>query len=145
LNKAANTYWTDARLSAQRPVARALTLDANASDLSRILPANAQAVAPSRAGVRRRGSLVPSWVVFTMIILATFALCVTATMRTHAGMRSAEQKYEQMSADVEHLRSTNESIKREVERLRTDKRAIEAAARTRLNMVRADEIVVPVE
>jgi cell division protein FtsB len=80
-----------------------------------------------------------------MIILATFALCVTATMRTHAGMRSAEQKYEQMSADVEHLRSTNESIRREVERLRTDKRAIEAAARTRLNMVRADEIVVPVE
>jgi cell division protein FtsB len=101
--------------------------------------------AATRADVRRRGFAIPSWVVFGMVILATFALCVTVTMRTHAEMRSAEQKFEQMNVEVENLRRTNQTIERQVERLRTDPRAIEAAARTQLNMVRADEIVVPVE
>ena len=132
---AVNTYWTDTRLAAQRPAARALTLSAPGRELSH----------ETTAGARRRAGLIPSWVVFTMIILATFALCVTVTMRTHAEMRSAEQKFRQMSADVEMLRNTNADIEREVHRLRTDPRAIEAAARARLNMVRADEVVVPVE
>ncbi len=80
-----------------------------------------------------------------MIVLATFAMCVTVTMRTHAGMRAAEQKYESINSDVERLRNTNATLDREVSRLRTDPRAIEAAARTRLNMVRADEVVVPIK
>ncbi len=50
-----------------------------------------------------------------------------------------------MSMDVEQLRNTNASIQREVEQLRTNPRAIESAARARLNMVRANEIVVPIE
>lgn len=145
MNKAANTFWTDARLAAQRPSARALTLAPTVSEMPRDMPAVASSSAPTRAEVRRRGSLIPSWVVFSMIILATFALCVSATMRTHAEMRSAAQRHEQMSTDVEVLRKNNETIKREVERLRTDRHTIEDAARTRLNMVRADEIVVPVE
>lgn len=80
-----------------------------------------------------------------MIILATFALCVTVTMRTHAEMRGAEQKHARMNTEVERLRNTNAALAHEVQRLRTDPRAIEAAARTRLNMVRPDEIVIPVE
>ena len=143
MNKAANSYWTDTRLAAQRPSARTLTLAPAAPELSRSLAGSA---APSsRADVRRRAFVVPSWVAFGMIILATFALCVTVTMRTHAEMRSAERKYGQMSTDVENIRHTNAAIEREVERLRTDPRAIETAARTRLNMVRANEIIVPVE
>ena len=136
---AVNIYWTDTRLAAQRPAARALLLPTPARQ-----PA-AEARAVTRADIRHRDGLIPSWVVFTMIILATFALCVTVTMRTHAEMRSAEQKFEQMSTDVELLRNTNAAIEREVQRLRTDPRAIEEAARARLNMVRADELVVPVE
>ncbi|HWS55017.1 MAG TPA: septum formation initiator family protein, partial [Pyrinomonadaceae bacterium] len=101
-----------------------------------------EAAAP-RAATRRRELALPSWVVFCMIMLATFAVCVTVTMRTHAGMRSAAQEYEQMSTDVEKIRSTNDSLRREVERLRTDPRAIEAAARERLNMLKANEVVVP--
>ncbi len=80
-----------------------------------------------------------------MIVLATFAMCVTVTMRAHAGRRAAEQKYESINSDVERLRNTNATLDREVSRLRTDPRAIEAAARTRLNMVRADEVVVPIK
>jgi cell division protein FtsB len=138
LNKVANSYWTDSRLAAQRPASRGLSLPASAAELSRELVG-------TRAEVRRRGGVIPSWAIFTMIMLATFALCATVTMRTHAQMRSAGQRYSQMSADVQNLRNSNESLRREVEHLRKDPRAIESAARTRLNMVRANEIVIPVE
>jgi cell division protein FtsB len=49
------------------------------------------------------------------------------------------------SADVEQLRNSNAALETEVRRLKTDAHAIESAARARLNMVRANEIVVPVQ
>lgn len=137
MNKVANSYWTDSRLATQRPSARPLSLP-SAAELSRELVG-------TRSEVRRRGGVIPSWVVFTMIMLATFALCLTVTLRTHAQMSTAGQRYSQMNTDVQTLRNSNESLRREVERLRKDPRAIEAAARTRLNMVRPNEIVIPVE
>jgi cell division protein FtsB len=99
----------------------------------------------SPAEVRRRGGLIPAWVIFGMVILATFAICVAVTMRTRTKMSQASQQYVRMQTDVEGLRSTNQSLRTEIERLRTDPSAIEAAARVRLNMVRANEIVIPVE
>jgi cell division protein FtsB len=134
----ANPAWTDSRLSAQRPAARAFSLP------SPTLEMGAAAVG-SRVAVRRRGAAIPSWVVFSMIMLATFAVCVTVTMRTHAAMGSAESKYNKMSADVEKIRETNDSLRRQVERLHKDPRAIETAARVNLNMVHANEVVVPLE
>lgn len=137
MNKAANTYWTDSRLAAQRPMSRAFTP---------ALPAFGEAsTAVARPAIRRRDFAIPSWVVFCMIMLATFAVCATVTMRTHAEMSTAGQKYEQMNSDVEKIRLTNDSLKNQVERLRTDPRAIESAARTRMNMVRANEVVVPLD
>jgi cell division protein FtsB len=50
-----------------------------------------------------------------------------------------------MQTDVEALRTLNQSLKTEVERLRNDPRTIESAARERLNMVRSNEYVVPVD
>lgn len=138
MNKAANTYWTDDRLRAQRVASRAFPSLAPARDLSRELIG-------TRTEIRRRGGIIPSWVIFTTIIMATFALCVSVTMRTHAEMNSASQQYERMNAEVETLRSSNAALEGEVRRLRDDPRAIESAARTRLNMVRANEIIVPVE
>lgn len=134
----AANFWNDSRLSAQRPTARVLTASAPA------IPALGDGLR-GRALVRRRDLSVPSWVVFCMIILATFAVCATVTMRTHAEKLTAERKFGQISTDVEKTRATNESLRREVERLRTDPRAIETAARSRMNMVRANEIVVPLE
>jgi cell division protein FtsB len=99
----------------------------------------------TRTEVRRRGGLVPAWVLFGMILLATLAVCVTVNMRTRLKVRIAAEQFAVMQADVESLRSVNQGLKSEVERLRTDPRAIETAARARLNMVRANEYVVPVE
>ena len=137
MNKAANTFWTDRRLVAQRPAARSLTLTSPARDLSR-------EIIGTRAEVRRRGGIVPSWAIFCIVVFATFAICISVTVRTNAKMRAATQKHETLSAEVETLRNTNASLERQVQRLRTDPRAIEAAARERLNMVRPNEVVVPV-
>ena len=99
----------------------------------------------TRTEVRRRGGIIPSWVVFGMILLATFAVCVTVNMRTRAKVQIAAQQLNTMHTDVEVLRSVNQSLKTEVQRLRTDPRTIELAARAQLNMVRSNEFVVPVE
>jgi cell division protein FtsL len=138
LNKAANIYWVDNRLRAQRVATRDLPTLAPARDLSR-------EIIGTRTEIRRRGGLIPSWVFFVTIILATFALCVTVTMRTHAEMRSASQQYEKLNSQVENLRNNNAALASEVQRLRNDPRSIESASRAQLKMVRPNEIIVPIE
>jgi hypothetical protein len=125
VSKVANSYWIDERIRTQRVAPRSNSL-ASVQQIS-------IDILGTRSEVRRRGGIIPSWVVFGMILLATFAVCVTVNMRTRARVH------------VEALRSMNLSLKSEVERLRTDPRTIEIAARARLNMVRSNEFVVPVE
>jgi cell division protein FtsB len=139
LNKAANTYWIDNRLQAQRVATRALpSLASPARELSR-------EIIGTPTEIRRRGGLVPSWVVFVTIILATFALCLTVMMRTQAELGAAAQHHERISSEVATLRNTNAALASEVKRLRNDPRAIESAAREKLKMARANEIIIPIE
>ena len=133
----ANPFWLDSRLDAQRPAARPTSLPSPAAETF--------AGIGTRADARRRDFSIPSWVVFSMIMLATFAVCVTVTMRTHAARGAAEQRFEQMATEVQGIRDQNETLRSDVERLRRDPRTREAAARTRLNMVRANEVVVPLD
>jgi cell division protein FtsB len=137
VSKVANTYWVDERIQAQRVAPRASSL-ASVQQIS-------LEILGTRTEVRRRGGIIPSWVVFGMILLATFAVCVTVNMRTRAKVQVAAQQLTAMQTDVEVLRNVNESLKSEVQRLRNDPRTIELAARARLNMVRSNEFVVPVE
>jgi cell division protein FtsB len=97
------------------------------------------------AEVRRRGGVIPAWVVFGMVILGTFAICVSVTMRTRTHRSLASQQFARIQTDVDELRNTNQALRVEIQRLNSDPRTIKAAARSRLNMVRANEIVVPVE
>jgi len=60
-------------------------------------------------------------------------------------MLTATEQYALIQTDVEQLRNVNKTLQTEVEKLRNDPRAIETAARSRLNMIRSNEIVVPVE
>jgi cell division protein FtsB len=138
MSKVANTYWVDERIKSQRVMSRSSGSLASVQQIS-------MEIIGTRTEVRRRGGLVPSWVVFGMILLATFAVCVTVNMRTHAKFQVATQQFSAMQTDVEALRNLNQSLKAEVERLRNDPRAIEAAARARLNMVRSNEYVVPLD
>ena len=137
MSKVANTYWVDERIRAQRVSPRTNALPSVQQISAEILG--------TRTEVRRRGGIIPSWVVFGMILLATFAVCVTVNMRTRARVHVAAQQLTVMQTDVEALRNVNQSLKAELERLRTDPRTIELEARSRLNMVRSNEFVVPVE
>ena len=118
MKKAVDTYWIDDRLRTQRAATRPFPS----------LASPAREIIGTRTEIRRRGGLIPSWVVFATIILATFALCVTVTMRTHAEKRAASQQYERFSSEVETLRNSNASLATEVRRLRNDPRSIESAA-----------------
>ena len=137
MSKVANTFWIDERIRSQRVAPRTNSL-ASVQQIS-------MEIIGTRTEVRRRGGIIPSWVVFGMILLATLAVCVTVNMRTRAKVQVAAQQLTAMQTDVEALRNVNQSLKSEVQRLRTDPRAIELAARARLNMVRANEFVIPVE
>lgn len=136
-SKVAN-YWVDERIRAQRVAPRTNSSLASVQQIS-------IEILGTRTEVRRRGGIIPSWVVFGMILLATLAVCVTVNMRTRAKVQVAAQQLTAMQTDVEALRNVNHSLKTEVQRLRTDPRTIELAARARLNMVRSNEYVVPVE
>ena len=138
MSKVANSYWVDERIRAQRVAPR------NAPSLASVQQISID-ILGTRTEVRRRGGIIPSWVVFGMILLATFAVCVTVNMRTRAKVQIAAQQLNAMQTDVEALRSINQSLKADVQRLRTDPRTIELAARAHLNMVRSNEFVVPVE
>jgi cell division protein FtsB len=138
VSKVANTYWIDERIRAQRVAPRGGASLASVQQIS-------IDILGTRTEVRRRGGIIPSWVVFGMILLATLAVCVTVNMRTRAKVQIASQQLNSMQTDVEALRNVNRTLKAEVQRLRTDPRTIELAARARLNMVRSNEYVVPIE
>ncbi len=138
MSRVANTYWVDERIRSQRVMPRAVSPFAPVREISLELIG-------SRAEIRRRGGIIPSWVIFGMIMLATFAVCATVTVRTRARMNLASEQFVRIQNDVQSLRNNNRTLRLEVEQLRTDPRAIESAARIRLNMVRDNEIVVPVQ
>jgi cell division protein FtsB len=138
LSRVINSYWVDERIRAQRVAPRASSTFASVREIS-------QDIIGTPAEVRRRGGVIPAWVIFGMVILGTFAICVAVTVRTRTRMSLASQQYVRMQVDVEELRNTNQSLRLEIQRLGSEPRTIEAAARTRLNMVRANEIVIPIE
>ena len=139
MSRVVNTYWADERIKAQRVMPRAGW--AVASSVQQI----SLDLIGTRTDVRRRGGIIPSWVVFTMIILAISAVCFTVNMRTYAKANLAAEQLSAIETDVQTLRGVNEALRVEVQKLRNDPRTIETEARARLNMVRANEFVVPVE
>ncbi|HSB26407.1 MAG TPA: septum formation initiator family protein, partial [Pyrinomonadaceae bacterium] len=126
------------RIRAQRVAPRASASFASVQEISLELIG-------TRSEVRRRGGIIPSWVLFAMVIIAISAVCVTVNMRTRAKAQLAAVQLSAMESDVEVLRDVNQSLRKEVDKLKTDPRAIELAARSKLNMVRSNEYVVPVE
>ena len=138
MSRVINSYWVDERIRAQRVAPRASSTFASVREIS-------LDIIGTPAEVRRRGGVIPAWVILGMVILGTFAICVAVTVRTRTRMSLASQQYVRMQDDVEELRNTNQSLRMEIQRLNSEPRTIEAAARSRLNMVRANEIVVPIE
>lgn len=140
MNRVANNYWVDERIQAQRVAPRA-----NSSMTMTSVQQVSIDIIGTKTEIRRRGGILPSWVLFSMILLATTAVCVTVNMRTRAKAQLAAGQFSTMESDVESLREINHALKLEVQRLKTDPRTIELAARSRLNMIRSNEYLVPSE
>ena len=138
MSRVANTYWIDERIKTQSVVPRT-----NSS-----LPSMQQIsveIIGTRSEVRRRGGIIPAWVLFGMIILAVAAVCVTVNLRTRAKAQLAAVQLSTIESDVQALRDANQALKIEVQKLSNDPRTIELAARARLNMVRSNEYLVPID
>lgn len=138
MSRVANTYWIDERIKTQRVVPRANSSLTSMQQIS-------VDIIGTRSEVRRRGGIIPSWVLFGMIILAVAAVCVTVNLRTRAKAQLAAVQVSAIESDVHALRNANQALKIEVLKLSSDPRTIELAARTRLNMVRRNEYLVPIE
>lgn len=92
--------------------------------------------------MRHYGDVIPSRV----IILATLVICTTITWRTYVSWHEAEAQYHKIDTDVISVLKTTAELKMEARWLRErHPRVIEEAARARLNMVRPNEIVVPID
>lgn len=138
MSRVANTYWVDERIKSQRVARRVSPSISTVQQIS-------LDIIGTRTEVRRRGGIIPSWVVFGMILLATLAVCITVNMRTRAKVHFASEQFAVMQQDVETLRNVNSALQAEVDRLRSDPKTIEAAARANLNMIRSNEFIVPLE
>jgi cell division protein FtsB len=141
LSRVADQYWVDDRIRSQRIASRTSSALPKAREISLDL----LDLVGTRTEVRRRGGIIPAWVIFGMIILATFGLCVTVTMRTRTQVQTASTLYLKLQQDVEVLSRGNAALQTDLRRLQTDPKAIESAARSQLNMARPNEIIVPVE
>jgi len=89
--------------------------------------------------------LVPSWVVFTTILLATTAICGTVILRARTELHASSGQQQMVEAEIQNLRLANEALRTDIQRLTQDPKAIESAARERLGMVKATDIVVTMD
>ncbi|HEU4478025.1 MAG TPA: hypothetical protein VFR80_05865, partial [Pyrinomonadaceae bacterium] len=104
MSRVVNTYWVDERIRSQRVASRAVSPFAPVREISLELIG-------SRAEIRHRGGIIPSWVLFGMIMLATLAVCATVTVRTRARMNTASAQFVKMQSDVQTLRDTNNLLR----------------------------------
>ena len=98
-------------------------------------------VLPAINGVRA----IPSWVILTSIVLATTAICGTAIFRSRAELNSSSAQRLKVQSEIEGLREANQALQRDIQRLTKDPSAIELAARERLGMVKANDVVVTMD
>ena len=99
------------------------------------------------AAVRIRNLLasIPSWLILVMIILAVLGTASTVISRMRSELQFSTQQYQRTAAEIEILRRGNASLGMEIRRMTDDPSTIESAARSRLGMVRPNDVVVPTE
>jgi cell division protein FtsB len=127
-----NTEWLLNRAANKPIIAQSVSVLGSPSVSARDL------VVPALNGIR----LIPSWVMLTMLLVATTAICGTAIMRSRAELRASSSQLHSVQSEIQSLREANQVLQRDILRLTRDPSAIELAARERLGMVKANDIVV---
>jgi len=98
-------------------------------------------VIPAISGLR----LIPSWAIFATVLLAASAICATVMVRSRDEFRSSSGQYDRLVSEIDFVRGANASLLVEIHRLTNDPSTIELAARERLGMVKANDVVVTME
>jgi len=98
-------------------------------------------IAPAINGLRH----VPSWAILATVLLATSAICATVIVRSRAEFRASSGQHERLASEIDFVRGANASLQVEIRRLTNDPNTIELAARERLGMVKANDVVVTME
>ena len=89
--------------------------------------------------------LIPSWVIMATVLLACTAICGTAILRSRAELWASSGDHQRIQSEISRLRVENSSIQIDIQRLTKDPTAIELAARERLGMVQANDIIVTMD
>ena len=137
MNRAKNIYWDDNLLKRQRVLGGTL----NDSNTLPALKQWGRAVVGTRAEVRQRGGVIPSWVPLIAIMLAMTFLCATAIMRTRASLEQARERHASESLRVAQVRQDTAALRVEVQRLQHDPAAVADAAH-QYGLIRPNEKVV---
>lgn len=87
----------------------------------------------------------PSWAVLATVLLATSGICATVIARSRAEFRSSAGQRERLASEIDFVRGANASLQVEIRRLTNDPNTIELAARERLGMVKANDVVVTMD
>ena len=134
MNRVGNTNWLSNRQVTHRVATQALPTLRVREFTTDLLPLTVRSI-----------GVVPSWIFLAMIILATVAICSTVIVRTRAELGNSASRHDLVAAEIDSMRRSNALIALEIHRMTNDPRAIEAAARDRLGMVRPTDIVVPID
>ncbi len=130
-----NTEWLLNRAASKPTIAQPIGILHSPAVTAREL------VLPAINGARA----IPSWVILTTIVLATTAICGTAIVRSRAELNSSFAQRLKVQTEIQGLREANQTLQRDIQRLTKDPSAIELAARERLGMVKASDIVVTMD
>ena len=89
--------------------------------------------------------LMPPWAILATVLLAASAICATVMVRSRAEFRSSSGQHDRLVSEIDFVRGANASLQVEIRRLTNDPNTIELAARERLGMVKANDVVVTME
>ena len=95
--------------------------------------------------IHRWLGIIPSWVLLIMIILAAIGTASAVTVRMRTEFEFSSRQYQQADSEVATLRRNNAALGNEIKRITYDPGLIETFARSRLGMVRPNDIVVPIQ
>jgi len=124
-----------------------LTNRAATQTIAQTIPAlsTGDSAAHIAAAALRWISILPSWLLLAMIIVAASGICATVIFRAQTELAASSGEHQKIAVEIDSLRRANASLQLEINRLTNDSHAIELAARERLGMVRPNDIVVPIE
>ena len=131
---ATNTEWLRNRAPRYSVAAQALPVTIS-RDSAR------QAVIPAL----RWFTLLPSWILLAMVLVATGAVCATVILKARSEFQISSSQRQLMLSEIDSLGRTNRALELQIRRLSNDSNTIELAARERLGMVRPTDIVVPMD